>query len=323
MKGRLAVWAALVLCPAIALGQGYPSRPVKMIIPFAPGGASDFVGRIMQPKMGELLGQQIVVENRGGAAGNIGMEAAAKADPDGYTIYLGNIGTVAINPAVFRTFVVKPLHDFIAVTQVVDVPGVLVANKSFPPNTVKELVAYAKANPGKLNYASPGSGSQNRLEMELFRRAAGGLDMLHIPYKGGAGPAVTGLIAGETQLMFTTAPSALGFIRGGRLKILGVTSAKRIAQLPEVPTMVESGFPRSVTGSWQGIFVPKGTPAAVVERLFAVTQQVMKVPDVVQRLATGGVDVVLSASPKAFADFVASETERWGRVAHEVGATVD
>lgn len=323
MKGRLAVWAALVLCPAIALGQGYPSRPVKMIIPFAPGGASDFVGRIMQPKMGELLGQQIVVENRGGAAGNIGMEAAAKADPDGYTIYLGNIGTVAINPAVFRTLVVKPLHDFVAVTQVVDVPGVLVANKSFPPNTVKELVAYAKANPGKLNYASPGSGSQNRLEMELFRRAAGGLDMLHIPYKGGAGPAVTGLIAGETQLMFTTAPSALGFIRGGRLKILGVTSAKRIGQLPDVPTMVESGFPRSVTGSWQGIFVPKGTPAAVVERLFAVTQQVMKVPDVVQRLATGGVDVVLSPSPKAFADFVASETERWGRVAHEVGATVD
>jgi len=323
MKGRLAVWAALVLCPAIALGQGYPSRPVKMIIPFAPGGASDFVGRIMQPKMGELLGQQIVIENRGGAAGNIGMEAAAKADPDGYTIYLGNIGTVAINPAVFRTLVVKPLHDFVAVTQVVDVPGVLVANKSFPPNTVKELVAYAKANPGKLNYASPGSGSQNRLEMELFRRAAGGLDMLHIPYKGGAGPAVTGLIAGETQLMFTTAPSALGFIRGGRLKILGVTSAKRIGQLPDVPTMVESGFPRSVSGSWQGIFVPKGTPAAVVERLFAVTQQVMKVPDVVQRLATGGVDVVLSPSPKAFADFVASETERWGRVAHEVGATVD
>jgi tripartite-type tricarboxylate transporter receptor subunit TctC len=323
MKGRLTVWAALALCPAIALGQGYPSRPVKMIIPFAPGGASDFVGRIVQPKMGELLGQQIVIENRGGAAGNIGMEAAAKADPDGYTIYLGNIGTVAINPAVFRSLAVKPLSDFIAVTQVVDVPGVLVANNSFPPSTVKELVAYAKANPGKLNYASPGSGSQNRLEMELFRRAAGGLDMLHIPYKGGAGPAVTGLIAGETQLMFTTAPSALGFVKGGRLKILAVTSAKRIAQLPEVPTMVESGFPRSVSGSWQGIFVPKGTPQPVVDRLFSVTQQVMKVPDVVERLATGGVEVVLSASPKAFADFVASESGRWGGVAREVGATVD
>ncbi|HTQ73635.1 MAG TPA: tripartite tricarboxylate transporter substrate binding protein [Burkholderiales bacterium] len=313
----------LALVPALASAQGYPGRPVRMIIPFAPGGASDFVGRIIQPKMSELLGQQLVIENRGGAAGNIGLEAAAKSDPDGYTIFLGNIGTIAINAAVFRSLDIKPQRDFIAVTQVVDVPGVLVANPSFPPATVKDLVAYAKANPGKLNYASPGSGSQNRLEMELFRQAAGGLDMLHIPYKGGAGPAVTGLIAGETQLMFTTAPSALGYIKGGKLKVLAVTSAKRIAALPDVPTMVESGFPRSVTGSWQGIFVPRGSPQQVVDRLFAVTQQVMKTPDVIQRLASGGVDVVLSESPKAFADYVASESERWGKVAHEVGATVD
>jgi len=313
----------LALVPALASAQGYPARPVRMIIPFAPGGASDFVGRIIQPKMSELLGQQLVIENRGGAAGNIGLEAAAKSDPDGYTIFLGNIGTIAINAAVFRSLDIKPQRDFIAVTQVVDVPGVLVANPSFPPATVKDLVAYAKANPGKLNYASPGSGSQNRLEMELFRQAAGGLDMLHIPYKGGAGPAVTGLIAGETQLMFTTAPSALGYIKGGKLKVLAVTSAKRIAALPDVPTMVESGFPRSVTGSWQGIFVPRGSPQQVVDRLFAVTQQVMKTPDVIQRLASGGVDVVLSESPKAFADYVASESERWGKVAHEVGATVD
>jgi tripartite-type tricarboxylate transporter receptor subunit TctC len=206
---------------------------------------------------------------------------------------------------------------------VVDVPGVLIAGNDFPPRTVQDLVAYAKANPGKLNYGSPGSGSQNRLEMELFRQAAGGMDMVHIPYKGGAGPAVTGMIAGETQLMFTTAPSALGFIKGGRLKVLAVTSAKRIAALPDVPTMVESGFPRSVTGSWQGVFVPKGTPQPVVDKLFAATQQVMKTPDVVERLANGGVDVVLSESPKAFAGFVASESERWGKVAREVGATVD
>jgi tripartite-type tricarboxylate transporter receptor subunit TctC len=325
MKRKLALWAALALAlyPALSLAQsGYPSRPVRVIIPFAPGGASDFVGRIIQPKMSELLGQQVVVENRGGAAGNIGLEAAAKADPDGYTIFLGNIGTIAINAAVFRSLNIKPLRDFVAVTQVVDVPGVLVANPSFPPNTVKEFVAYAKSNPSKLNYASPGSGSQNRLEMELVRQAAG-LDMLHIPYKGGAGPAVTALIAGETQLMFTTAPSALGFIKGGRLKALAVTSAKRIAALPDVPTMVESGFPRSVSGSWQGIFVPKATPREAVDRLFTVTQAVMKVPDVVDRLATGGVEVVLSASPNAFTDFVASETDRWGRVAQEVGATVD
>ena len=322
MKRRLLV-GALALAPVLALAQGYPSRPVRMIIPFAPGGASDFVGRIMQPRMSELLGQQLVIENRGGAAGNIGLEAAAKADPDGYTILLGNIGTIAINAAVFRSLNINPQRDLIAVTQVVDVPGVLIANSSFPPNSVKEVVEFAKANPGKLNYGSPGSGSQNRLEMELFRLAAGGMNMVHVPYRGGAGPAVTGLIAGETQLMFTTAPSALGYIKGGRLKVLAVTSAKRIAALPDVPTMVESGFPRSVTGSWQGIFVPKGTPQPVVDKLFAVTQQVMKTPDVVERLAGGGVDVVLSDSPKAFAAFVASESERWGQVAREVGATVD
>ena len=323
MKRKMLAWAALALFPALALGQAYPSRPVRMIIPFAPGGASDFVGRIMQPKMSERLGQQLVVENRGGAAGNIGLEAAAKADPDGYTIFLGNIGTIAINAAVFHSLNIRPLRDFVAVTEVVDVPGVLVANTAFPPSTLKELIDYAKANPGKLNYGSPGSGSQNRLEMEMFRQAAGGMDMVHIPYKGGAGPAVTGLMAGETQLMFTTAPSALGFIKGGRLKILAVTSAKRIAALPDVPTMVESGFPRSVTGSWQGVFVPKGTPQPAVDKLFAATQEVMKTPDVLQRLASGGVDVVLSESPKAFAEFVASESERWGQVAREVGATVD
>jgi tripartite-type tricarboxylate transporter receptor subunit TctC len=318
------VWAAVALFPALSLAQsGYPSRPVRMIIPFAPGGASDFVGRIMQPRMSERLGQQLVVENRGGAAGNIGLEAAAKSDPDGYTIFLGNIGTIAINAAVFQSLNIKPQSDFIAVTEVVDVPGVLIANAAFPPNTVKELVDYAKANPGKLNYGSPGSGSQNRLEMEMFRQAAGGMDMVHIPYKGGAGPAVTGLMAGETQLMFTTAPSALGFIKGGRLKVLAVTSARRVAALPDVPTMVESGFPRSVTGSWQGVFVPKGTPPQVVDKLFTVTREVMKTQDVIQRLASGGVDVVLSDSPRAFAQFVASEAERWGKVAREVGATVD
>ena len=322
MKIRILVWA-VALTPLLALAQGYPSRPVRMIIPFAPGGASDFVGRIMQPKMSELLGQQLVIENRGGAAGNIGLEAAAKSDPDGYTIFLGNIGTIAINAAVFRSLNIKPQQDLVAVTEVVDVPGVLIASSAFSPNTVQELVAYAKANPGKLNYGSPGSGSQNRLEMELFRRAAGGMDMVHIPYKGGAGPAVTGLMAGETQLMFTTAPSALGYIKGGKLKVLAVTSARRIAALPDVPTMVESGFPRSVTGSWQGVFVPRGTPQPVVEKLFSVTRQVMKTPDVVERLAGGGVDVVLSDSPKAFASFVASESERWGQVAREVGATVD
>jgi tripartite-type tricarboxylate transporter receptor subunit TctC len=323
MRHKLLAWAALALFPVLSLAQSeYPSRPLRMVIPFAPGGASDFVGRIVQPRLTELLGQQIVIENRAGAAGNIGMEAAAKAAPDGYTLYLGNIGTVAINPSVFPNLPVTPTRDFIAVTQVVDVPSVLVAHPSLAAVSVKEFVAYAKANPGKLNYASPGSGSQNRLEMELLRKAEG-LDMVHVPYKGGAGPAVAGLLAGETNIMFTTAPSAMGQIKGGRIKVLAVTSAKRMQQLPETPTMVESGYRDFLSSSWQGVFVPAGTPREVVERLYGVLLQTMKTPDVVERLAKGGVDVATSASPKAFADFVASETQRWGKVAKESGATVD
>jgi tripartite-type tricarboxylate transporter receptor subunit TctC len=293
-----------------------------MIIPFAPGGASDFVGRIIQPRMGELLGQTIVIENRPGASGNLGLEAAARSAPDGYTIYLGNVGTVAINPGVFPKLPVVPTKDFIAVTQIVDVPGALVAHPSFPPNTVKELIATAKAYPGKINYASPGSGSQNRLEMELVRKSAG-LDMVHIPYKGGAGPAVTGLIAGETHLMFTTVSSVMGHIQGGRLKALAVVSAKRLAPLPNVPTMVESGYPDSTSGSWQGIFVPAGTAKEIADRLYAVMLQTMKTPDVVARLAKSGVEVVTSPSSAAFAAYVAAETQRWGKVAKDSGATVD
>jgi tripartite-type tricarboxylate transporter receptor subunit TctC len=324
-QGSIALGAlALILFPLLANGQGaYPGRPVKMIIPFAPGGASDFVGRIIQPRMSELLGQQLVIENRAGAAGNIGMEAAARSAPDGYAIYLGNIGTVAINPAVFaKSLSVHPTKDFEAVTLVVDVPSVLVINPAVPVKSVKELVAYAKANAGKLNYGSPGSGSQNRLETELFRKAEA-LDMVHIPYKGGAGPAVAGLIAGETQLMFTTAPSAMGQIKGGRIKVLASTSRQRMAQLPDAPTMVESGYPDFVTSSWQGVFVPAGTPRAIVDRLYSVLIETMKAPEVVERLASGGVIVWTSASTKEFSDFVASETARWGRVVRDSGATVD
>lgn len=312
----------LALVPSLVFAQGYPNKPVRMIIPFAPGGASDFVGRIFQPRLGELLGQTIVIENRAGASGNIGLEAAARAAPDGYTIYLGNVGTVAINPGVFPKLPVVPTKDFVAVTQVVDVPGVLVANPSFQPNTIKELIDSAKAHPGKINYASPGSGSQNRLEMEVVRKSAN-LDMVHIPYKGGAGPAATGLIAGETHLMFTTISSVIGHIQGGRLKALAVVSPKRLAQLPNVPTLAESGFPDSTAGSWQGIFVPAGTPPAIVERLYGAVQQAMKHPDTVGRLAKGGVEVVTSASSAAFGAFVASETQRWGKLAKESGATVD
>ncbi len=312
---------ALLAAPLMAFAQ-YPAKPVRMIIPFAPGGASDFVGRIFQPRLGELLGQPIVIENRAGAAGNIGMEAAARAAPDGYTIYLGNIGTVAINPALYTKLTVNPVRDFIPVTQLVDVPSLLVANPGFPPKSVKEFVEYAKANPGKLNYASPGSGSQNRLEMEVLRKLEG-LDMVHVPYKGGAGPAVAGLMGGETQVMFTTAPSAMGQVQGGKLKIFAVTSAKRMPQVPNTPTMVESGYPDFVTGSWQGLFVPAGTSKDIVHRLYGALVQAMDDPEVTKRLASGGVVPMTSASSEAFAEFVAKETKRWAQVVKDSGATAD
>jgi len=208
------------------------------------------------------------------------------------------------------------------VTQLVDVPGVLVAHPSFPPNTVKELVAYAKANPGKVNYASPGSGSQNRLETEHLRKIAG-LDMVHVPYKGGAGPAVAALVAGETHIMFVTASSAMPMIKNGRLKVLAVTAPKRIEPLPDAPTMQEAGFSGFDSGSWQGIFVPTGTPPEIIHRLFVALRETMKSPDVIERLARGGVDVVFSDSPTAFTLFVGQESQRWAKAAKEAGATVD
>ena len=324
-KLKPVAWVALALplFSALAIGQAnYPNRPVKMIVPFAPGGASDFVARIISPKLGELLGQTIVIENRPGASGNIGMEAAAKAAADGYTIYLGNIGTIAINPAVFPNLSINPQKDFTAITLVAGVPSILIANPSVPANTVAELVALAKSKPGELNFASPGSSTLNRLEMERFMKFAD-LKIVHIPYKGGAGPAVTGMLGGETQVMFVTLSSAISFVQAGRLKPLGISTTKRIDALPQVPTMIEAGYPEMVSSSWQGVFVPVGTPRPTVEKIHSALLATMDSPEVKQRFAGGGVDVMTSKTPEDFAAFVAAETARWGKVAKESGATVD
>jgi tripartite-type tricarboxylate transporter receptor subunit TctC len=313
----------LVLCPALAFGQAsYPNRPIRMIVPFAPGGASDFVARIISPKLSELLGQQIIVDNRPGASGNIGMELAAKAPADGYTIYLGNIGTIAINPAIFPNLALNPTKDFIPITLVADVPSILVANPGVPANSVAELVALAKSKPGELNYGSPGSSTLNRLEMEHFLKLAN-LKIVHIPYKGGAGPAVIGLLGGETQVMFVTLSSAISFIQAGKLKALGISTAKRIDALPQVPTMAEAGYPEMISSSWQGVFVPAGTPRPIVEKLHAVLLATLDSPEVRQRFAGGGVNVVTSKTPEDFVSFVGVETTRWGKVAKESGATID
>jgi len=313
----------LALLPALAFGQAsYPNRPIRMIVPFAPGGASDFVARILSPKLSELLGQQIVVDNRPGASGNIGMELAAKAPADGYTIYLGNIGTIAINPAIFANLALNPTKDFIPISLVADVPSILVANPSVPANNVAEFVALAKSKPGELNFGSPGSSTLNRLEMEHFMKLAN-LKIVHIPYKGGAGPAVIGLLGGETQVMFVTLSSAISFIQAGKLKALGISTAKRIDALPQVPTMAEAGYPEMVSSSWQGVFVPAGTPRPIVEKLHAALLATLGSPEIKQRFAGGGVNVVTSKTPEDFISFVGTETARWGKVAKESGATID
>src|SRR5450759_198763 len=317
--------SALALLSASALAQDsakYPNRSIRMVVPFAPGGASDFAGRIISPKLTDVLGEQVVVDNRGGAAGNIGVELAARAVPDGYTILLGNVGTMAINPSIYPDFPIRPLRDLIPITEVVDVPGSLVTHPSLPVKSVKELIAYAKANPGKLNFGSPGSGSANRIEMEYFMRATG-IKMVHIPYKGGAGPAMIGLLGNEVQLMFVTLSSAVTFIKGGKIKALGVVAPKRIAAVPDVPTMAEQGLSSMSTGSWQGIFVPKDTPQAIVSKLYAVALKTMADPDVIKRLDAGGVDTVTSKSPKDLAVFVKSETERFGKVIKDAGVIAE
>jgi tripartite-type tricarboxylate transporter receptor subunit TctC len=325
LRAFLATAAALAtLAPGAthAADPPYPSRPVKMIVPFAPAGASDFVARIVSPKLSELLGQQVIIENRVGASGNIGLEAAGHAAPDGYTIFLGNIGTIAINPGVFKTMPVDTRKDLVAVTLVAEVPSILVANPKLAANDVAGLVALAKSKPGALNFGSPGPSTLNRLEMESFMRMAR-INMMHIPYKGGAGPAVTGLVAGETQLMFVTLSSAMAFVQSGHLKPLAVTTKQRLEALPQVPTMIEAGYPEMVSSSWQGVFVPAGTPKAVVAKLHAALVAAFDSAEVRKKLAVGGATVVTSRTPEEFAAFVNTEVSKWGQVARDAGVTAE
>ena len=297
---------------AQAKADAYPTRPVRMIVPFAPGGASDTVGRIIQPAMADLLKQQVVVDNRGGAAGNIGVEVAVRANPDGYNFLLGNVGTMAINPNYYVKFPYRPLKDLIPITQVVDVPGSFVVHPSLPANNVKELIAHMKANPGKLNYGAPAPSSANTLEMVMFLSATG-TNAVQIAYKGGAGPAMIGLLGNEIQMMFVTFSSAINFAKQGRVRMLGVISAERNPALPEIPTMREQGLDM-VVGSWQGIFVPKSTPQPVVNKLYKVGIEMMKDPGVVKRLGDSGITIVTSKSPAEFVVFVKGETDRFGKV---------
>jgi tripartite-type tricarboxylate transporter receptor subunit TctC len=309
-----ALVAALVSAPVAAAQKGddYPSRPIRMIVPFAPGGASDTVGRIIQPAMADLFKQQVIVDNRGGAAGNIGVELAVKASPDGYNFLLGNIGTMAINPNYYVKFPYRPLKDLVPVTQVVDVPGCLVVHPSLPAKSVKELIAHMKANPGKLNYGAPAPSSANALEMIQFLNATG-TRAEQIAYKGGAGPAMIGLLGGEVQMMFVTFSSAVNFAKAGKVRMLSVISPERNPAYKEIPTMREQGLNMTV-GSWQGVFLPKGTPQHVVSKMYKVSVEMMKDANVVKRLGDSGITIITSQSPAEFVKFLKAETDRFGKV---------
>jgi len=302
--------------------SNYPIRPITMIVPFAPGGASDFVARNIQPGVSQILGQQMVIDNRVGASGVVGTEAAARAAPDGYTAFLANVGTISINPAVFSNMHVKPDKELAPVSICADTPSILITRADFPANSVGELVAYVKANQGKVTFASPGSSTLNRLEMEVFKKDAG-LQMVHVPYKGGAAPAVTDVLAGHVDVMFTTISSAMELVRQRKVKALAVTTKERMADLPELPTMYELGWKNLVTSSWQGVLVPTGTPRPIVEKLRNAIASILAEPEIQQRMRASGVIAVSSKSPEEFQAYMDAETAKWTKVIQDNGLHPD
>jgi tripartite-type tricarboxylate transporter receptor subunit TctC len=302
--------------------SSYPSKPIQLIVPFAPGGASDFAARLLQNKLSEHLGQQIVIVNREGAAGNVGMDLAAQAKPDGYTLYLGNVGTVSINPHLFADLTVKPLQDFVPISIVADTPGLLIARPDFPAKTAKEFVDYVKANPGKINFASPGTGSVNRLEMEALQHEHG-LKMTHIPYKGGAGPAAADVMGGHVDVMFVTIATAINNVKAGRLKALAATTRERVPSLPEVATMMEQGLTTRPSSSWQGILAPAGTPKPIIDKVHAAIVETMKDPTIRERMASSGVLAVSSTSPAEFTQYIKDDSQQWADIIKKAGIKAD
>lgn len=303
-----------------ALAQAYPTKPVTIIVPFAAGGTTDILARIIGQALTAELGQSVVVDNRAGAGGNIGGQAAAKATPDGHTLFMGTVGTHAINASLYKKMPFDPVKDFAPLTRVANVPNLLVANPAQPYKSVKDLIAYAKANPGKVNFGSAGNGSSIHLSGELFKSLAK-VDMQHVPYKGSA-PAVTDLLGNQIGIMFDNMPSAIQHVRSGKLVPLAVTTAKRSPELPNVPTIAEAGVPGYEATSWFGMFAPAGTPAPVLAKLNAAIVKVLAQPDVKKKINEQGAEVY-SETPEQFAAFIQAESVKWGKVVKESGASLD
>ena len=311
--------AVLLFWSTLALAQ-YPAKPIHLIVPFPPGGGNDTVARAIAQQISPELGQPVVIDNRPGAGGSVGAELAAKAAPDGYTLFLAGVGSHVVNPNLHKKLGYDPLKDFAPITLIASAPSVLVVNPKVPAQNIAEFTAYARAHPGVLNYASNGNGSAAQLAAAMYESMAG-VKMVHVPYKGIA-PAMTDLMGGEVQLMFGTVVALVPHIQAGKLRALAVTGKKRSALLPEIPTLRESGVPEYEAGSWYGIEAPAGTPRPIIDQLNAAMVKALKQPEVARRLALDGAEVI-GSTPEEFGAHIKAELERVGQVVRAAGIQIE
>ena len=309
-----------LLSGSVAHAQTYPTKPVKMVVPFPPGGSLDIAGRLIAQKLTDAWGQSVVVENKPGAGGNIGADFVAKSPPDGYTILLGALSTHAVNPTLYAKMPYDAAKDFAPITLIAVTPNVLVVNAVSPVNNVKEFIAYAKANPGKLAFGSGSNGSAGHLAGELFKVETG-TDAVHVPFKGGA-PATQALLAGDTQFMFDNLANAMVQVKAGKLKALAVTTAERSKLVPELPTMAEAGLPGFDISTWYGFFAPAGTPPPIIAKWNADVAKILNAPDVRAKLMADGAEPAPN-TPEQFAQMIARELTKYARIVKASGAKVD
>ncbi len=323
---RAAATAAVLLCATFAVGSAtaaspdYPSKPIRFVVPAAAGGPTEITTRLLAQKMSETLGQPVIVDARPGAGGNIGAEFVAHAAPDGYTLLMATIGTQSINPTLYKKLPFDPDKDFAPISLVVQYPLILVVNPAVPVHSTHELIEYARANPGKLNRASGGSGTSMHLSGELFRSMAN-IDMPHIPYKGSA-PALTDLAGGQVQVMFDSMMTALPMVKAGRLRALAVTGATRSPTVPSIPTIAESGLPGYSAVGWIGAVAPAGTPPEIVQKLYVAIAAALKSPDLRDKLLATAAEPV-GSSPAEFSAFMQTESRKWAKAVRESGASAD
>lgn len=322
MKTQMMVilMACFTLPSVLAQRTDYPVRPITMIVPFTPGGGTDIMARLVADKLGRGLGQPVVVENKAGAGGTIGTELAARSEPNGYTLMMGSVSTISINPSLYKKLNINPIKDLAPIGLFASTPSVIAVPNNLPVNTLQELIAYAKANPGKVNFGSAGSGTSHHLAGELFKQQAG-VDAQHVPYKGSA-PALLGLMRGDVQFLIANMPSLKPAIDGKQIKPLALTSLERSAQFPDYKTANESGLPGFEVIVWYGIFAPAGTPEAIINRLNGELRKITAMPDVRKKLTEEGADAI-NSSPREFEQRIQKDYETWKKVVDSSGAKAD